>query len=148
MTNIAYNRYVLDVGNTGDILDLRVATAPCLLGYGEVGVRLTTKPDNEVDRTPSNKYCESMRLDASVSTSRCLGIGRLTEMFLRHGKQTNGHSITPKTNSRRPSRLDGTFWNRWSRAAHHRKLDWTSYQGSSLRRPNWRSRKSHSTWWW
>jgi len=58
VTNIAYNRYVLDVGNTGDMLDLRVATAPCLLGYGEVGVRLATKPDSEVDRTANNKYYE------------------------------------------------------------------------------------------
>lgn len=56
VTNIAYNRYVLDVSNSGDVLDLRVATAPCLLGYGEVGQWLLTKPDSEVNRTPSNPY--------------------------------------------------------------------------------------------
>ncbi|KAK9898045.1 hypothetical protein P389DRAFT_152020 [Cystobasidium minutum MCA 4210] len=56
VTNIAYNRYVLDVSNSGDILDLRVATAPCLLGYGEVGQWLLSKPDSEVDRTPNNRY--------------------------------------------------------------------------------------------
>jgi len=38
------------------MLDLRVATAPCLLGYGEVGVRLVNKPDGEVDRTENNRY--------------------------------------------------------------------------------------------
>ena len=58
VTNIAYNRYVLDVSNAGDILDLRVATAPCLLGYGEVGLRLIGKPDGEVDRSSSNQYYE------------------------------------------------------------------------------------------
>lgn len=56
VTNIAYNRYVLDVSNSGDILDLRVATAPCLFGYGEVGQWLLSKPDSEVDRTPNNRY--------------------------------------------------------------------------------------------
>lgn len=53
----AYSRYILDVANTGDLLDLQVATAPCLLGYGEFGARLLTRPDDEVDRTSANKYC-------------------------------------------------------------------------------------------
>lgn len=54
--NIAYNRYVLDVSNSGDMLDLRVATAPCLLGYGEVGMRLVDEANRAVDRSEKNKY--------------------------------------------------------------------------------------------
>lgn len=38
--NIAYTRYVLDAGHSGDFLDLLVALAPCVLGYGEIGRRL------------------------------------------------------------------------------------------------------------
>lgn len=34
---MAYTRYVLDAGNRGDILDLHVALAPCLVGYAEIG---------------------------------------------------------------------------------------------------------------
>ena len=38
--NLAYTRYVLDAGFSGDFLDLMAALAPCVLGYGEIGKRL------------------------------------------------------------------------------------------------------------
>lgn len=34
---LAYTRYVLEAGNRGDILDLHVALAPCIVGYAEIG---------------------------------------------------------------------------------------------------------------
>ena len=45
--NIAYTRYVLELGYSGDFLDLLSALAPCVLGYGEIGFNLKDfKPDN------------------------------------------------------------------------------------------------------
>lgn len=38
--NLAYTRYVLDAGHSGDLLDLLAALIPCVLGYGEIGMRL------------------------------------------------------------------------------------------------------------
>ncbi|WP_424969334.1 thiaminase II [Dinoroseobacter sp. S76] len=38
--NMAYTRYVLEAGYSGDFLDLLAALAPCVLGYGEIGQRL------------------------------------------------------------------------------------------------------------
>ncbi|MCC5984433.1 MAG: TenA family protein [Rhodobacteraceae bacterium] len=38
--NLAYTRYVLESGYSGDFLDLMAALAPCVLGYGEIGARL------------------------------------------------------------------------------------------------------------
>jgi thiaminase/transcriptional activator TenA len=38
--NLAYTRYVLEAGYSGDFLDLMAALAPCVLGYGEIGRRL------------------------------------------------------------------------------------------------------------
>lgn len=38
--NLAYTRYVLESGYSGDLLDLLSALAPCVLGYGEIGLRL------------------------------------------------------------------------------------------------------------
>ena len=38
--NLAYTRFVLDAGYSGDFLDLMAALAPCVLGYGEIGARL------------------------------------------------------------------------------------------------------------
>jgi len=37
---LAYTRYVLEAGYSGDFLDLLAALAPCVLGYGEIGARL------------------------------------------------------------------------------------------------------------
>ncbi|MEL6734836.1 MAG: thiaminase II [Pseudomonadota bacterium] len=37
---IAYTRFVLDAGMAGDLLDLYIALAPCMIGYGEIGARL------------------------------------------------------------------------------------------------------------
>ncbi|MFD2739149.1 thiaminase II [Sulfitobacter aestuarii] len=38
--NMAYTRYVIDAGMQGDYLDLMAALAPCVMGYGEIGLRL------------------------------------------------------------------------------------------------------------
>jgi thiaminase/transcriptional activator TenA len=37
---VAYTRFVLDIGMSGDLLDLQVALIPCTLGYAEIGRRL------------------------------------------------------------------------------------------------------------
>lgn len=41
--NLAYTRYVLEAGYSGDFLDLMAALAPCVFGYGEIGLRLAGK---------------------------------------------------------------------------------------------------------
>lgn len=37
---VAYTRFVLDCGAAGDLLDLHVALAPCVVGYAEIGRKL------------------------------------------------------------------------------------------------------------
>ncbi|KNF05613.1 hypothetical protein PSTG_01422 [Puccinia striiformis f. sp. tritici PST-78] len=46
---IAYTRYVMDIGQSKSLLDLRVATAPCLLGYGEMAIGLKNDPETVKD---------------------------------------------------------------------------------------------------
>jgi thiaminase/transcriptional activator TenA len=41
--NMAYTRFVLERGLSGDLLDLLVALAPCVVGYGEIGARLASE---------------------------------------------------------------------------------------------------------
>ncbi|MGB0696344.1 MAG: thiaminase II [Rhodospirillaceae bacterium] len=45
---MAYTRYVLERGLSGDLLDLHVALAPCVIGYGEIGRALAAqdRPDH------------------------------------------------------------------------------------------------------
>ncbi len=40
----AYTRYVMERGMAGDVLDLHVALAPCIVGYGEIGLALAADP--------------------------------------------------------------------------------------------------------
>jgi len=51
---MAYTRYVLDTGNRGDLLDLHVALAPCLVGYGQVAQWLNSR--SETQRGENNPY--------------------------------------------------------------------------------------------
>ena len=53
--NAAYTRYVLERGLAGDLADLLVALAPCVVGYAEIGARLARDPaTNQTD----NAYAE------------------------------------------------------------------------------------------
>jgi thiaminase/transcriptional activator TenA len=49
---MAYTRYVLEKGHQGDLLDLYVALAPCVIGYGEIGARLAGDPATVRDGNP------------------------------------------------------------------------------------------------
>ena len=40
----AYTRYVLDTGQRGDLLDLHVALAPCVIGYAEIANWINDQP--------------------------------------------------------------------------------------------------------
>ena len=49
---LAYTRYVLDAGMRGDLLALKVALAPCVIGYAEIAARLTAQPDAHAKTNP------------------------------------------------------------------------------------------------
>ncbi|HEA7842008.1 TPA: thiaminase II [Campylobacter coli] len=40
LTNIAYTRYMLSVGESGDFLDMLVALSACAIGYGYIGTEI------------------------------------------------------------------------------------------------------------
>ena len=45
--NAAYTRFVMDCGFSGDFVTLLAALAPCVLGYGEIGARLSIEKTSE-----------------------------------------------------------------------------------------------------
>ena len=45
--NMAYTRYVIEAGVQGDFLDILAALAPCVLGYGEIGLRLKAEATSD-----------------------------------------------------------------------------------------------------
>lgn len=67
---LAYTRYVFDAGNRGNLLDLHVALAPCLVGYAEVSQYLsryvkTTRKDN-----PYEKWLQMYESDAFQNAAK------------------------------------------------------------------------------
>jgi len=53
---LAYTRYVLDIGMSGDLLDLQVALLPCMQGYAEIGRELA--PQGSQSLAPGHPYLE------------------------------------------------------------------------------------------
>lgn len=53
---IAYTRFVLDCGAAGDLLDLQVAIAPCVIGYAEIGAMLAPNGIEALNRHPYREW--------------------------------------------------------------------------------------------
>jgi len=45
---MAYTRYVLEAGYSGDFLDLIAAMVPCVMGYGEIGLTLQQEATSNI----------------------------------------------------------------------------------------------------
>ncbi len=49
---VAYTRFVLDCGFSGDLLDLHVALAPCVIGYGEIALKIVAQKGFSLENHP------------------------------------------------------------------------------------------------
>ncbi|WP_170370369.1 thiaminase II [Ruegeria arenilitoris] len=74
--NLAYTRYVLEAGYSGDLLDLLAALAPCVMGYGEIGTRLAAEAASDTYRDWINAYSSSEYQEA------CQAVGELLDSAL------------------------------------------------------------------
>lgn len=57
--NMAYTRFVLEKGLSGDLLDLLAALAPCVVGYGEIGARLMGERAGALTDNPYRDWIET-----------------------------------------------------------------------------------------
>ncbi|WP_037493183.1 thiaminase II [Sneathiella glossodoripedis] len=105
--NMAYTRYVMERGMSGDILDLYVALAPCVVGYGEIGARLISSPDTLREENPYLPWIEMYGGDdyqsvakAAISQLDRLAATRLTDARFDDLLKTFGDA----------TRLEVGFW--------------------------------------
>ena len=61
---VAYTRFVLDCGAAGDLLDLHVALAPCVVGYAEIGRKLAQGIGSGLDNHPYREWIAEYAGDA------------------------------------------------------------------------------------
>lgn len=107
--NLAYTRFVLEAGYSGDFLDLLAALAPCVLGYGEIGARLLTEAAPE---TPYRDWIETY--GGTDYQTACVEAGRLIDGALERRFGT-GWTGLPRWQAlcdrfTTASRLEVGFW--------------------------------------
>jgi thiaminase len=82
MACTAYTRYVLDIGQSSDLLALQVAMAPCLFGYAEIARFLYDDPNTKRQENIYFKWIEDY-VDTSytdaVETGRALLEGQASK---------------------------------------------------------------------
>jgi thiaminase (transcriptional activator TenA) len=104
---VAYTRYVLDTGNAGDLLDLHVALAPCMLGYGEIGARLLHDP---ATRREGNRYLSWIEMYGGEEYQ---AVAKAEEAVIdRLYQRRGGPSRLPDLRRifATATRLEATFW--------------------------------------
>ena len=106
--NLAYTRYVLDAGHSGDFLDLIATLAPCVFGYGEIGLRLNNSEHNSA-------YAEWITTHGCDEYQTvCSDVGKLIDnaIELRLGKKAHDSPrwSTLKKRFQMATALEAGFW--------------------------------------
>lgn len=107
METTAYTRFVIDVGLAGDLLDLHVALAPCVIGYAVIARDLAALPDALED---SNPYAPWIREYASPAYQD------LAAASIAHLDALTDGGVTDRRFARlaelfgQASRLEAAFW--------------------------------------
>lgn len=104
---MAYTRYVLEKGLSGDLLDLHVALAPCVVGYAEIGRRLMDAPTTVMD---GNRYGAWIQMYASddYQSVAAAHVAHLDGLMARRGGPGRLPFLT--TTFRQATRLEVAFW--------------------------------------
>ncbi|MCC7273428.1 MAG: thiaminase II [Alphaproteobacteria bacterium] len=104
---MAYTRYVLERGAAGDILDLLVALAPCVVGYAEIALERMADPATRVEGNPYREWLEMYSGPdyVAVATDAATALDR---HFARRGGP--GRMPALEATFRGATRLEAQFW--------------------------------------
>ncbi|WP_299256685.1 thiaminase II [uncultured Kushneria sp.] len=103
---LAYTRFVLDCGHRGDLLDLHVALAPCLIGYAEVADWIGTRSQTVTTDNPYQAWIDMYRgaeYQQAAHQERLWLDARLAEVSPSRFEQLT-------TTFRDATRLESAFW--------------------------------------
>jgi thiaminase/transcriptional activator TenA len=104
---VAYTRWVLDRGFTGDILDLEVALAPCTIGYGEIALRIEASASRRRQGNPYEAWI-AMYAGAEYQAVARGAAARLDALGATHGGEARLPSLV--TTFAEAARLEARFW--------------------------------------
>lgn len=104
---VAYTRFVLDRGMAGDLLDLHVALAPCVVGYAEIGRRLEADSATLRDGNPYAEWIAMYAGDAYQEVA-AHAIENLDSLFARRSGEGRLDSLV--RTFRIATELEVAFW--------------------------------------
>lgn len=109
----AYTRYVFERGTAGDALDLQVALAPCIMGYGEIGLALAADPATLRDGNPYRDWIDMYAGDEyqQVATG---AVSLLDRMSAARGG--DARFVDLAATFAHATRLEAAFWQMGLRA--------------------------------
>jgi thiaminase/transcriptional activator TenA len=110
---VAYTRFVLERGLAGDLLDLQVALAPCLVGYGESGERLLADPATRRDGNPYDAWIAAYTGDDYRAAVRS-AVAMLDRLGEAHGAAARYPRLLATFVA--ATRLETAFWDMGWRA--------------------------------
>jgi thiaminase/transcriptional activator TenA len=104
---LAYTRYVLDTGMRGDLLALKVALSPCVIGYAEIATRLAAMPRGLAHDNPyrvwTGEYAGLAYQDVAAKARTHLD--RLAERYATPARVAELVAVF-----REATRLEAAFW--------------------------------------
>lgn len=104
---VAYTRFVLDCGMAGDLLDLHVALAPCVIGYAEIAARLAADPATRMDGNPYREWIETYS-GAEYRDLAAGAVAHLDALAARRGGNARRDDLIRIF--RTATRLEAGFW--------------------------------------
>ena len=113
---IAYTRYVLERGMSGDLLDLYVAMSPCICGYAEIGTRLKNDPSTCIDGNPYTAWINMYASD-EIQDEMTENIKTIDKLFSLLGGDARITNLT-KTFIH-ATQLETNFWEMGLSKAHY-----------------------------
>ncbi len=104
---LAYTRYVLDAGMRGDLLTLRVALAPCVIGYAEIAIRLAAHPGASAATNPYRAWIEEYAgtVYQEVAAGARGHLDRLASLYVTPAREVELVAIFKEA-----TRLEADFW--------------------------------------
>jgi thiaminase/transcriptional activator TenA len=104
---LAYTRFVLERGMAGDLLDLHVALAPCIVGYAEIAAELMADPATRLDGNPYRAWIEMYAGDEYRAVAAA-EIAQLDSLYARRGGEARFADLARTFTT--ASRLEAGFW--------------------------------------
>jgi len=104
---LAYTDYVLERGMAGDLLDLHVALAPCIVGYGEIGARLLADKNTRLEGNP---YRDWIDMYGGTEYQQIAAAAAQYLDIIAEGRNAAARQLDLIATFRQATRLETDFW--------------------------------------